>query len=80
MSHPDDLAAAPGLGTSLMPQAGETLGASSVRRILGGRYEGRGVLRCGGIGDVRSSRGRERRESPQARSRHRATRVGGISC
>ena len=43
---------APGPGTTLVPPTGGTLGPSSVRRILGGRYEVRGVLGRGGMGEV----------------------------
>ena len=51
----DRKGASPGLqgaGTTLVPPAGETLGSSSVQRILGGRYEVRGVLGRGGMGEV----------------------------
>ena len=42
----------PGPGTTFVPPAGETLGPSSVQRILGGRYDVRGVLGRGGMGEV----------------------------
>ena len=73
MVHPEDRDRAPvpdpAQDPTLVPPAGGTGAAPMVSRVLGGRYEIRGVLGAGGMGEVEPLCGRERSGSPQAKSR-----------
>ena len=73
MHHPEDRDRAPRrepeAESTLVPPAGGTGAPRMVGHVLGGRYEIRGVLGRGGMGEVEPLCGRERSGSPQAKSR-----------